>query len=374
MPIFMFATSCTIEGGPLCRPAQNGYRLRAVAADYSQASFFPEKKEHRDYGFGLFTQTICSKRGRGRVAGFTDSTVFSNFFMFIPGKPELLLGTIEWLSRSNRAPWMELALAIGFTILIVVSFALARRIDPAPRALIAMASVLLALPISLWAVREVNARNYPPPEPHTDFTKVAFEAEHSFFFVPMVSLTTQNENDFQTFYVWTQRLGLVPNVTRSMEEAIESGDLVVIIDPRFPFALDETRQMESFIREGGSVLLLDDRRNPYSTSNQLLSGFGLEVDTTRVVTAKEDSTSIDIHLFDKAGSVRGGTPLVTTSGGDAVVSYVELGEGMLMVCMNSHIFEVRSMGATGAEPDQRQSRIYELEFDMLRRLLKLEED
>ncbi len=372
-PIFMFATSCTIEGGPLCRPVQNGYRLRTVAADYSQASFFPEKKEHKDYGFGLFTQTICAKRGRGRIAGFSDSTVFSNFFMFVPGKPELLLGTVEWLSRSNRVPLMELALIVGFAILILASLVLAWRIDPAPRALIAMASILLALPISLWAVREVNAWSYPLPQPHTDFTKVSFEARHSFFFVPIVSLTSSSENDFQTFYVWTQRLGLVPNVARSVEEATDNGDLVVFIDPRVHFKPDEGGRIEAFVRDGGSVLLLDDRRNPYSTSNQLLSRFGMEVDTARVAIGVEDSASADIYLFDEAGSVKGGTPLVATSGGDAIVSYVEMGEGMVMACMNSHIFELRSMGATGAVPDSRQTRIYELEFEMLRRLLKLED-
>ncbi len=371
MPVFMFATSCTIQGDSISRPAQNGYRLRAVAADYSQDSFFPEKKEHRDYGFGLFTQTICAKRGKGRVAGFTDSTVFSNFFMFIPGKPELFLGTVEWLNRRNRFPWMETALAVAFLCLIVAAFALGRRVDPAPRALLYMAAVLVAIPLSLWAVREVNARNYPPPKPRTDFLKVSFEARHSFFFVPMVSLTSASENDFQTFYVWTQRLGLVPNVSREVDDAIDNGNLVVFIDPRWPFSPDEKEKLGSYVSRGGSVLLLDDRRNPYSTSNQLLSFFGMEMDTTRVVPSAQDSASGEVFLFDKAGSVRGGRPFLTTSDGTAIISYVQHGGGVVMACANSHLFELRAMGATGNEPDPMQRRIYDLEFDMLRKLLKL---
>jgi hypothetical protein len=369
MPIFLFATSCTIEGGPRTRPAQTGYRLRVVAADYSQTSFFPEKKAHRDYSYGLFTQTIAVRHGKGRVAGFTDSTVFSNFFMFIPGKPELLMGTVEWLNRENRAPWMDLLLPVLFALFIVAAFVLGRRTEPAPRALLAMATLLLALPISLGAVKSTNARNYPPPEPHTDYPKISFELRHSFFFVPMMSLTTQHENDFQTFYVWTQRVGLTPNVSYSVEEATQEGDIVAFIDPRVSFTAEETERLNSFVHGGGRLLMLDDRRNPYSSSNQVLATFGMRMDTTRVVLSPEDSASADGFLFDSAASVVGGTSLLSASDGTSIVSYKEIGSGMVMACSNSHLFEYRSMGATGTVPDARHRRIYDLEFEMLRKLM-----
>ncbi len=372
MPVFMFATSCTIEGGPFTRPAQNGYRLRTVAADYSQTSFFPEKKEHRDYGFGLFIQTICAKPGKGRVCGFTDSTVFSNFFMYIPGKPELVLGTMEWLNRRNRHPWMEAAFAAAGVLFLLLFAFFTRKDRPAPRALLGMATLTLALPLSIWAVSSLNARNYPPPEPHTDFTRVSFEKQHSFFFVPIVSLTSNHQNDFQTFYVWTQRLGLVPNVSWSVEQATANGDLVVFIDPRLPFSAGEAERLKSYVAEGGNILVLDDRRNVYSTSNQLLSFFGMRMDTTRVALTAEDSVSAYGPLFDKAGSIEGGTPMVATAGGEAVISYVERDKGMVMACSNSHLFELKSMGATGAIPNPRQRLIYETQFDMLRKLLDLE--
>jgi hypothetical protein len=117
--------------------------------------------------------------------------------------------------------------------------------------------------------------------------------------------------------------------------------------------------------------LLDDRRNPYSTSNQLLSFFGMEMDTTRVFPSREDSASGEAFLFDKAGSIRGGAPLLAASDGTAIASYVKRGDGMVMAFSNSHLFELMSMGATGNEPNPAQRRIYDLEFEMLRRLAKL---
>jgi hypothetical protein len=371
MPTFLFATSCSIEGGPFCRPVMTGYRLRTMAADYSQTSFFPEKKDHRDYGFGLFSQTISATRGKGRIVGFTDSTVFSNFFMFIPGKPELLLGTVEWLNRENSFPMLDVLFLAVFGVLILAAVLISRKMDRFPLGMITMSFVMAAAPLSIAAVRALNARAYPPPEPHTDYPVVAFEERHSWFFIPRYELTPRTSNDFQTFYVWTQRLGLIPTVSSSVEEAVEGADLVVFIDPITPFQQQERERLGEFVEGGGSVLLLDDRRNPRSTSNQLLSFFDLGMDTTRVVLSGEDSTMGNAHFFDEAGRIAGGTPLVATGGGASIVSYVERGEGMVMACSNSHIFEGNSMGTTATEPDSLQRRIYDLQFEMLRKLMDL---
>ena len=61
--------------------------------------------------FGVFLQMIGRAVGRGRVLGFTDSTVFSNFAAFHPGKAELFLASVEWLMRENR--WRGLNAALG---------------------------------------------------------------------------------------------------------------------------------------------------------------------------------------------------------------------------------------------------------------------
>ena len=95
MPPFLFATSCTLEAPLLAGNVMVGYGLRALPVDYSKRVFFPDKEKEQDYPFGLFLQSASVRHGRGRVVAFTDSTVFSNFTMFLGGKPEYLSGGDE---------------------------------------------------------------------------------------------------------------------------------------------------------------------------------------------------------------------------------------------------------------------------------------
>jgi len=103
-PVFLFATSATLNASLLSEEVMVGYGLKTMQADYSQENFFPEKSSFmdNDISFGLFIQAAAKKFGKGRVFLFTDSTCFSNFFMFMPGKPELLLGSLNWLNRENK--------------------------------------------------------------------------------------------------------------------------------------------------------------------------------------------------------------------------------------------------------------------------------
>ena len=54
----------------------------------------------------------AARHGQGRAIAFTDSTIFSNFCTFQPGKAELMLGMVEWLNHGNPPldprPWLLL--------------------------------------------------------------------------------------------------------------------------------------------------------------------------------------------------------------------------------------------------------------------------
>lgn len=66
-----------------------------------------------------FVQLWATRHGRDRVLAFTDSTVFSNFSTFEPGKIELLLGMLEWLNRRDTVgnPCLALLL-IGLAVAV----------------------------------------------------------------------------------------------------------------------------------------------------------------------------------------------------------------------------------------------------------------
>lgn len=97
----LFATSCSLNAPLLADNVIVGWELAAEPLDYSVNTFFGDFQPATDEQFGLFLQMAGVKYGQGRVATFTDSTIFSNFTMFMPGKPELALGTVEWLNRAN---------------------------------------------------------------------------------------------------------------------------------------------------------------------------------------------------------------------------------------------------------------------------------
>jgi hypothetical protein len=88
---FLYGTSCSVRPGWKARVSLCGYNLRSLYLDYSRRSFFPEGHLESRMEFGWIAQGVSQTHGRGRIAAFTDSTIFSNFWYFIPGKNELFV-------------------------------------------------------------------------------------------------------------------------------------------------------------------------------------------------------------------------------------------------------------------------------------------
>ena len=80
---------------PAVRPQDDFYR--AVNGKWLDTFEMPVDKAR----YGSFVQLWATQFGRGRVLAFTDSTIWSNFCFFDPGKSELWLGMCEWLNHST---------------------------------------------------------------------------------------------------------------------------------------------------------------------------------------------------------------------------------------------------------------------------------
>ncbi len=374
MPPFLFATSCTIGASLLAQGVIVGNKLRTLPLDYSQRSFFPAKgQSYKDYDFGLFLQAVARKYGRGRVVGFTDSTVFSNFFMFIPGKPELALGTIEWLNRRNKYSFLNWIFFILFALCGYLSIRAGSKVAKETLAFFLLGGIMMASPIALRVVSFLNYdKFYPIPTPHTKYTRIAFEQEHSDFFIPSLRLGSNQDNNFHTFFVWTQRLGFVPKAYSKLDGAIREGDAVVVIEPQKPFSIQDVDLVSEYVERGGRVLVLDDPTNRRSTANQLLTLFGLEIGLLppRTLPIYDDSLRV-VATARNPGRVTGGTPVLRLRNGGAVLVEKEWGKGKIMVFANSSLFNTRSMGHTGVTPTPEQIKINEMEFFIFRRLMGL---
>jgi hypothetical protein len=365
LPPFLFATSCTVRADWPYEAVMVGTSLNVLPADYGQPNFFPAKGPRQDGQIGSFLQAAARRHGAGRVLAFTDSTVFSNFFMYLPGKPELALGSIDWLNRTNRLP--ELGTPLALLGLATLAWTLVgarglRRGWSLP--LIAAGSgvgLLAALALSDASV----ALAHPPLEPRRPARRVHFDLEHSGIFLPILRLQGPEDNDWATFYTWTQRIGLVPTAERELERCLAGDGLVLLADPVRELESAELEALRRFVAGGGGLLVLLGERGLPDASDALLESFGLAAGEPA-----EEPTILPapFELVDVAAArpIHGGRELLVGSQGRRVGAWVGLGGGRVVVVGCGGIFSAAQMGSVSVEPSPRQREIYELEYALLR--------
>jgi len=364
MPFFLFATSCTVDAPLAAENVMLGYGLRSRLLSYSDRSFF-ERKPTSDYEFGLFLQSAGTKYGKGRVLSYTDSTCFSNFYMFIPGKPELAMGSIEWLNRKNR--YHFLPLAFGFIAIAALAAGLHQgRNEKKKTFCILFLSALCAVALGILFFTHLSEKSYAFPEPHTDYKQVCFETEYSEITLPVKELVDDHPDNYHTFYVWTQRMEYVPTMEDRLSDALKKGDMVVVINPVKHFTDTETDRILAFVENGGRFLLLDGPRNRKSTSGELVKAFQMEIDFSEIKQAALfDSENKFMGFAKRSGSVKGGRSFLVTREGKSVFSVKKRGKGVFGVMANSHIFANSQMGGTQITPDKIRRQIYDIEFHLI---------
>jgi hypothetical protein len=397
LPPFLFATSCSLRGRPWVEPIQTGVALRTNPADYSQPSFFAERDSWRHFPFGAFHQSLAARLGRGRVVAFSDSTVWSNFFVYLPGKPELALGVLEWLNRENLFPhltalWSACAL-LGFG----AAWALARRARGAgtiPTVLLPGVAFLAAWTplVDAW-VRE----RHRLPLPTVDYPDVCFYRGNSDYHLPITRLIDESRPTLLTFFNWSQRVGLVPRVSDQLDRSALTADALVVARPRGSL---DVASVGELLRRGGRVLVLADRGsmettkpllefggmrwaprewNRVSEADRALRGGGPTV--AAAFTSRqpnEMSWKLDQCLlknslpeFHRAGlAIEGGAPLLVADGGEVLAAEANLpGGGYLLVAGVAELFADDVIGHGNSEPTDAQRELYELEYALWRELL-----
>lgn len=373
MSSFLFATSNTVQAPLTADNVMIGYGLKSRLLSYSGRAFF-EKEPLQDYEFGLFLQSSAVRHGKGRVAVFTDSTCFSNFYMFIPGKPELALGTVEWLNRSNRfdfIPYMLISCAFLFFLFGIFLSELRKN----EKILVIIFSAIPGFVLGVICFTLITEKFYPYPVNHSPLKKVYFESEHSDVLLPIQELVDKHKKSIHTFYVWTQRLDYVPIVKNRYLDCLDENSFVVIFNPVKPFSYDEIQKTEEFVRNGGKLLLIDGPQNSLSSSNLLLKGFGLSLNSKRIGRTKlftGDNKELGVAI--NSGSVKGGQVQLKTSSGTPVFSTVKFGKGIVGVMSNSYIFLNPQIGGTQIKPSSIQQKIYHTEFYLFEMMEKLFEN
>jgi len=370
MRSFLFETSCSIE--PKYYFWENvilSSGLKSLDIDYSSSNFYPQVVDKTNMDFGSFIQAIGVKYGQGRIIGFTDSTCFSNFSAFIPGKPELLLGTMNWLNKKNLFWWLNylfLVLGIGLFIFGLLSF------RKKANFLILVVPIIFMTALGMVIFTGINKLTYPLPKPHTQPVQVCFESKHSDFDLPIERFTDDNKRSFEIFYQWILRLGYFPSVAKEIKKGEK--EVVVIINPKKEFTTKETYLMKNYLAFGGKILLLDSPFNTNSTANLFLSTFGVKINHSK----KIESSSLYAPLFNKnylvdvvSAPIEGGKPIFLSSTNEVIGTTIREGKGGLVILSFADRFTDAKMGGVESViPDEELMSVYQLEFDILKGLVE----
>jgi hypothetical protein len=386
---FEFMTSCTVTPTSLLASAtmENiiiGNRVTSEPGTYATENFFRESVGSPDSEYGFLLQVAGIKHGKGRVVAFTDSTVFSSFSMFTDGYPSFTLGVMEYLNRTNAYAFLN-AIFLGVSILSFgVLLFLSRKAKNIDVLWMSLFAGLLAFSVAAPSFSYFNIVSYPLPQSQTEYTHVCFDQEHSSINVtlkPSVTLGSDS-NNYGTFYVWTQRVGCVPSLQKTLDDAIAPGDIVVIINPTRSFTESDIKILSTYLENGGRVLLMDSIANAKSTANELIGNFGIWITTNTTnhriygnETTLAENTSIESILVPYL-SLAGGQPMLITGNNETFASMIEFSNtttgktGKLVVVVDSYSFSDASMGGTFTEPTNQQRQIYRTEFSLFNEILK----
>jgi hypothetical protein len=379
LPSFDFAVSCSISpGASLGRAVIRSTGLRNLPADYHVSNFYPQVEDHAYSRYGAFVQLWATRRGAGRVAAFPDSTVFSNFSTFEPGKAELMLGLLEWLNHRNPPlnprPWLIL---VGI-VLGISGFIGSRRITDSGSKKSEVANpqsylLLLALGMSAWAAATVVARavhhhGMPLPQPTRPFVHVVMDRTLCDTPLSRSGFLAGEANGFGIFERWILRLGYFTS-RRSGLEALQ-GDLVVFTYPTRTVSDEFREAVVRYVASGGKVLVLDSPENTGSTANSLLYPFGLSLDSSRALNGSLPAAGNQPAVpIEAAYRVVGGEPVISLDG-TPVAATLRHGQGSVTVVGFASRWADARMGVTGdVVPDAELRHVFDLEFTLVKNII-----
>jgi hypothetical protein len=383
--------------------------LKNLMADYHVSNYYPRPDDSPDMRYGAWVQLWTMRHGRGRIAAFTDSTIFSNFCVFEQGKKELWMGMVEWLN--HRSPSFDPRtplLALG-ALLALAGMTAAWGWHGSW--LVLLASAALGWSLSAVGVRLWNLHAMPHPQAIRPYVQINMDRTVCTARLPRNGFISVDSTDYGVFDRWILRLGYF-TARRTCPEVLK-GDLIVFLEPDKPVSEEYRIALKRFVERGGKILVVDSppkARRRYSlpavravtgdeeapgdddatggtpaaparspTSNQLLEPFGISVDHASMVggpgSKLESSEGWPSVPIQAAAVVEGGRPFAWVDG-KPVGASISVGNkgGSVTVLGYGPRFREDQMGGTGdVEPDKSSdktlSQVFEWEYALLRAIV-----
>ena len=356
-----FAVSCSINPGTSSGHAavQSG-GLWALPPEYSYPNFHPPSEYRPEMRYGSFIQLWTTRHGRGRVAAFTDSTIFSNFCIFQPGKAELFLGMVEWLNHASPLDnsWTRRAVTIPLGLLAVAMFAagawLVRREQGGRLGI--LAAGLFGLAISSTAVAAVHRQAMPWPSPMTGPItgpprQIVVDREVSNVSLSKGAFGEGPGERFGLLEQWIPRIGFFTK--RRAGADATSGDGLVIICPSGSVSASYRTRLIKYVENGGHLLVFDSPTAAGSTANSLLWPFALSLENTGGPISGQltlpDGKPLPTAEIAAAWPISGGRPLAMVDK-ITVAAQIKFGRGTVTVVGFASAFNDQQMGGHWMQP------------------------
>lgn len=385
MPPLDFEISCSLDPGTSSGQAfMQATGLWNLPPDYFATNYYPQVEDRADARYGAWVQAWAVRHGEGRVVAYTDSTQFSNFSTFEPGKPEVMMGMVEWLNRGGGPTWLPMLLVLAAAGLAAAALALAARW---PSGWL----VLVAAGVAGWfaGVQLVrNANDAALPMPHRmsidrATIDVVMDRTVSAAPLPKGGFIGGKDDSFGIFERNILRLGYFIS-RRSGAAALVDAEgnvpnLLIVLHPDRDVPPEFRDAVADYVKRGGHLLVLDSPQNQKSTANSLLYPYGLAVDHSMNYTGNLAATKQwQTVPIASACKIIGGTPSIMFDGAPpgsdkplVVGATTAYGKGTATAIGFAGRFTDFNMGVTGElEPEPEVRKVYDVEYAVLRGIVE----
>ncbi|MBI1383093.1 MAG: hypothetical protein GC161_18650 [Planctomycetaceae bacterium] len=257
-----FLTSCTLELSGKAEPLIIARNAFAEPLDYAGFSFFADTAPDLDDDLGPQVVAAVLRPGAGRVALFADSTLFSSFALPMPGRAELLSGTVAWLAASGAgtdrlAETARLTAGVFALLLTVAGLRVGRRLlVPVPLLL------LLGVVAGTGIAERIDRERSPLPAfDGFEAPSLTFVREGCDFELPPPVLPDRApaERSYSALFHWNQRLGGLPRLKGGLAETTDEN--LVLVRPEPNWLAEHELELSNHVQEGGRLLLLLEPAN-----------------------------------------------------------------------------------------------------------------
>ncbi|RME94570.1 MAG: hypothetical protein D6766_05510 [Verrucomicrobia bacterium] len=359
MTFFKFRGPASIQPTSLfTRTVLTVGHAKSLRAIYSVNNFYPPPHDDPKMKTGLFAVSVASRFGSGRVLAFADSTIFSNFEIFYPGKYEYLLNALNWLNHRDSPLGAMVRRCALLAALGLLVYLLAASSSPR-RWLATVAGALVTAWVAGWVVRlaEDWRAGYPEPVAPGRVLFFATPADEPAYGLRTFTTDAPYEQRFDVFVQWVLRTGAF------------SAFLLMDEDARTDL-YDHLRRAEGI---EPAMAFIVRRPEDLDTLRQLAGRRGREVNRWLVMFSRQIQADAAVPVLKETGLLSSEAEARARAAWTAGQAVIDTGQRRLVVVSAAERFSDQAMGFTEkVVPTPAQRALFDRAFALVDTVFGLE--